>query len=89
MQLNTRSPPIDKTYRLIGFKPGINRSYRKKLLSFGFTRGIEFTILRVAPLGDPIEVRLRGFSVTLRKDELDTLIAVEKQTECNDCTSCH
>jgi ferrous iron transport protein A len=35
----------------------------------GLTRGTEFKITRFAPLGDPIEIKLRGFSLTLRKDE--------------------
>ncbi len=49
------------------------RSYRKRLLAMGLTPGTEFSIVRYAPLGDPIEIALRGFSLTLRKDEADIL----------------
>jgi ferrous iron transport protein A len=49
------------------------RAYRQKLLQMGATRGTELTLIRKAPLGDPVEVRLRGFSLTLRKDEADAL----------------
>jgi len=39
--------------------------------------GIEFSITRFAPMGDPVEIKLRGFSLTLRKDEA-AVVLVEK-----------
>lgn len=54
--------------RVQGFAEG-GRAYRRKLLSMGLTPGVEFQVVRVAPLGDPVEVRVRGTSVTLRRDE--------------------
>ncbi len=51
--------------------------YRKKLLAMGLTRGTEIEIVRLAPLGDPLEISVRGFSLSLRKEEAATLI-VEK-----------
>lgn len=59
---------------------GLSRSrleYRQKLMSMGLTPGVEFEITRVAPLGDPVEIRVRGFAMSLRKAEAD-MIAVEK-----------
>ncbi len=53
------------------------RAYRRKLLSMGLTPGIELTLQRVAPMGDPVEIHLRGFALTLRKNEADALV-VEK-----------
>ncbi|MCQ2078996.1 MAG: ferrous iron transport protein A [archaeon] len=44
---------------------------RKRLLDLGLTRGVEIVLVRVAPLGDPIEIELRGFRLTVRKDETD------------------
>lgn len=52
-------------------------AYRKKLLSMGLTPGTEFTVIRFAPLGDPVEIRVRGFALSLRKDEATALL-VEK-----------
>jgi len=52
-------------------------SYRRKLLTMGITRGVELEIVRVAPMGDPIEIHLRGFSLSLRKEEAAHLL-VEK-----------
>lgn len=48
-------------------------SYRRKLLSMGLTPGIEIGITRVAPMGDPVEIRVRGCSISLRKDEAASL----------------
>jgi len=47
--------------------------YRAKLLSMGLTPGAVFTVLRVAPMGDPVEIALRGFRLTLRRAEADAL----------------
>lgn len=63
--------------RIVGFAAG-DRSYRQRLLAMGATPGTTFEVLRVAPLGDPLEVLLRGFTLSLRKHESDMLI-VEAQ----------
>lgn len=48
-------------------------AYRRKLLSLGLTPGVEFVIQRVAPLGDPMEIRVRGYALSLRKSEASAL----------------
>jgi ferrous iron transport protein A len=58
--------------RVQGFEAG-GRAYRRKLLSMGLTPGAELQVVRVAPMGDPVEVRVRGTSLTLRKDEAAAL----------------
>jgi len=52
-------------------------AYRRKLLSMGLTPGTELAVTRVAPMGDPVEIRVRGYALSLRKDEASAL-AVEK-----------
>lgn len=52
-------------------------TYRRKLLSLGLTPGTELSVVRVAPMGDPVEIRVRGFALSLRKHEAGTL-TVEK-----------
>ena len=47
--------------------------YRRKLLSLGITRGIEALIVRAAPLGCPVQLDVRGTSLTLRRDEAQYL----------------
>jgi Fe2+ transport system protein FeoA len=40
-----------------------------RLLEMGLTPGAEFSLLGVAPLGDPIEIEIRGYRLSLRKSE--------------------
>ena len=49
------------------------KGYRRKLLTMGLTPGIEFGITRIAPMGDPVEIRVRGFALSLRKEEAAAL----------------
>ena len=47
--------------------------YRNKLLAMGLTKGIEIKLIKVAPLGDPVEVMVRDYNLSLRKTEADVL----------------
>lgn len=58
--------------RIVGFEGG-NPVYRQKLLAMGLTPDTEFTVIRFAPLGDPIEIHVRGFDLSLRRQEIDCL----------------
>jgi Fe2+ transport system protein FeoA len=42
---------------------------KKKLLDMGVLPGSDFEVLRVAPLGDPVEIRIKGYNLSLRKEE--------------------
>jgi ferrous iron transport protein A len=43
----------------------------RRLMDLGLIRGTTLEVIRVAPLGDPLEVRLRGFMLTLRRTEAE------------------
>lgn len=58
--------------KVLGFVAN-NKHYRQKLLAMGLTPGTEFVLSRIAPLGDPIEITLRGYSLTLRKEEAEAM----------------
>ncbi len=58
--------------RIAGFNP-TGKAYRRKLLSMGLTPGTPITVVRLAPMGDPVEIRVRGSALSLRKDEADAL----------------
>ena len=42
---------------------------KRRLMDMGITKGTEVYVRKVAPLGDPIEVTVRGYELSLRKDE--------------------
>lgn len=47
---------------------------RRRLIDMGVTRGTHIKVLRSAPLGDPIEIELKGFHLTLRLEEARMII---------------
>lgn len=59
--------------RLVDFG-STDLQYRRRLLSLGITRGVEFSVIRVAPLGCPVQIEVRGTSLTLRKEEASQLV---------------
>lgn len=59
---------IGERLRLVHFGE-TNPLYRRRLLSLGLTRGVEVQLVRKAPLGCPLQVDVRGTSLTLRKEE--------------------
>lgn len=51
--------------------------FRRKLLAMGITPGCTVSIIRVAPLGDPLEIKMRGFFLCLRRREAASIAVVE------------
>ena len=50
---------------------------KRRIMDMGITKGVEIFIRKVAPLGDPVEVTVRGYELSLRKDDA-SMIEVEK-----------
>lgn len=59
---------VGQKARIIGLKMG-DRVYRQKLISMGLIPGAILTVVRMAPLRDPIEILVNGFTLSLRKNE--------------------
>lgn len=76
MVTNLKSLAVGDSGKITGFEKS-GKAYRKRLLAMGLTPGTLFSITRFAPMGDPVEIRIRGFSLTLRKDEAEVLL-IEK-----------
>ena len=62
--------------RICGFHKG-NKVYRQKLLAMGLTPNTQFKVIRRAPLGDPIQIQVRDFYLSLRQHE-SALLKVER-----------
>ena len=65
--------------QVVSFNKGA-RLLRDRLIAMGLTRGTRFTLKKIAPFGDPVKIELRGFALSLRKEEAD---AIEVEA-CND-----
>ncbi|MBU5424826.1 ferrous iron transport protein A [Tissierella pigra] len=46
---------------------------RRRIMDMGVTPGTVIKVIKVAPLGDPIEVNIRGYELSLRKDEAENI----------------
>ena len=62
--------------KIVGFEEGSD-GYRSKLYAMGLTQGSTITVRRVAPLGDPVEVEIRGSYASLRKREAKVIYVEE------------
>jgi len=57
-----------------------DRRVRRRLLDMGLTRGTEITVVRRAPLGDPVEFMLKGYNLSLRKGEAEEVyVSLEEE----------
>ncbi|MBO5597534.1 FeoA family protein [Oribacterium sp. NK2B42] len=46
---------------------------KRRIMDMGITKGTEIQVRKVAPLGDPIEITVRGYELSIRKDDADIL----------------
>ena len=46
---------------------------RRRIMDMGITKGVEIYVRKVAPLGDPMELNLRGYELTLRKADAEKI----------------
>nr|VFJ88671.1 MAG: ferrous iron transport protein A [Candidatus Kentron sp. LFY]VFJ96175.1 MAG: ferrous iron transport protein A [Candidatus Kentron sp. LFY]VFK12563.1 MAG: ferrous iron transport protein A [Candidatus Kentron sp. LFY] len=59
--------------RVIGYEKEA-KAYRRRLMAMGLTPSTEFKVIRRAPLGDPMEITVRGYSLSLRKQEASAIL---------------
>ena len=50
---------------------------KRRIMDMGVTPGVEIKVIKVAPLGDPVEVHVRGYELSLRREEASRI-----QVEC-------
>ncbi|WWO99699.1 MAG: ferrous iron transporter A [Candidatus Dasytiphilus stammeri] len=60
----------DQIYKIVGFSSETSVFYRHRLLTIGMLPGSIFQIIRIAPLGDPIQIKIRDLNLSLRKKDL-------------------
>ncbi len=58
-----------KVSRLTGEGP-----VKRRIMDMGITKGTEVYVRRVAPLGDPVEVRVRGYELSLRREDAGMIL---------------
>lgn len=48
-----------------------DRAYKRRIMDMGITKGSEIYIRKVAPLGDPVEITVRGYELSIRKNDAE------------------
>ena len=46
---------------------------KRRIMDIGITRGVEVTVRKVAPLGDPVEITVRGYALSIRKADAEMI----------------
>ncbi len=70
--------PAGSRGKIAGFKKGFSR-YRQKLISMGLTPSTIFQVMRTAPMGDPVEIAVRDYNLSLRRDEAMAVLVEGEQ----------
>ena len=71
---NLREVPVGGTAKVV--KIHGEGAVKRRIMDMGITKGVEIYVRKVAPLGDPIEITVRGYELSLRKADAE-LIEVE------------
>lgn len=50
------------------------RAVKRRIMDMGITKGVQVTVRKVAPLGDPIEITVRGYELSLRKADAEKIL---------------
>ena len=69
-----KDTPVGTTVRVV--KLHSEGAIKRRLMDMGLTRGVLVTVRKLAPLGDPMELTLRGYELSLRKADA-ALIEIE------------
>lgn len=58
-----------KVVRILG-----ESAIKRRIMDMGITKGTSISVKKIAPLGDPIEITVRGYELSLRKEDADKII---------------
>ncbi|MGO9570191.1 MAG: FeoA family protein [Desulfomonilaceae bacterium] len=77
---------VNNLVKLSNLKPGQkgtiaqvcgNPDFRLRMMEMGFTKGTEVMVVKYAPLSDPVELVIKGYHITLRKDQASDILIRE------------
>ena len=71
MTTNLKEVKIGQTCKVV--KLHGEGAIKRRIMDMGITKGVEVCVRKVAPLGDPIEVTVRGYELSIRKADAETV----------------
>lgn len=69
--MNLKEVNIGNTVTVV--KLNSEGAIRRRIMDMGITKGVAITVRKVAPLGDPIQVTVRGYELSLRKQDAEKI----------------
>ena len=68
---NLRNVPVGSTAKVV--KIHGEGAVKRRIMDMGITKGVEIYVRKVAPLGDPIEITVRGYELSIRKADAESI----------------
>lgn len=75
MTMTLKDAKVGETVRVIKLQG--EGALRRRIMDMGLTKGVEIYVRKLAPLGDPMELTLRGYELSLRKADAE-MVQVER-----------
>ena len=72
--MTLREVPVHTTVKVV--KINGEGAFRRRIMDMGITKNSEIYVRKVAPLGDPVEITLRGYELSLRRDDAESVEVV-------------
>ena len=72
--MTLREVPVHTTVKVV--KINGEGEFRRRIMDMGITKNSEIYVRKVAPLGDPVEITVRGYELSLRRDDAESVEVV-------------
>ena len=72
--MTLREVPVHTTVKVV--KINGEDAFRRRIMDMGITKNSEIYVRKVAPLGDPVEITVRGYELSLRRDDAESVEVV-------------
>ena len=72
--MTLREVPVHTTVKVL--KINGEGAFRRRIMDMGITKNSEIYVRKVAPLGDPVEITVRGYELSLRRDDAESVEVV-------------
>lgn len=71
--MNTlKTTPIGNTVKVV--KVDGEGALKRRIMDMGITKGVQISVRKIAPLGDPIEITVRGYELSIRKSDAEKIL---------------
>lgn len=60
-------------------KLGVSGALKQRFMDMGITKGVSVKVIKIAPLGDPIEIEIRGYNLSVRKSDAEKILISEEK----------